>query len=240
MKKTLAILLVVIIVISMAACSNNDTPKTDVTPNTQETGGSNITTDNTSENTGNNAFDGTVTEKVVRDYKVADTNDFKYEETDGGIRITGYLGTDTIVVIPEQITGKRVVSIAAIVFGNDSSVRGVYVPSGVTELEATFGNNHNLEVVIWESAEIIGPNSFNNCPNLHTVILGKNLISLGGNAFANCMALEEIYISPNVKSIDPAVANTVFFWCDSLTIRGEAGSFIESFCSAQGLSFKVK
>lgn len=241
MKRVLSLFLAVFLMIALVACGSNENPSSNNsdTPNTQNTG-SNNATENTTANNSNTTFDGAVTEKVVREYKVASEADFTYEESPTGIRITGYIGKDTIVVIPEKIAGQKVVAMTIASFGNDTKSRGVLIPSGVTELEGTFSNNTNVEVVIWESAEVAGANLFNNCTSLHTVVFGDKLTSIGENAFAACSSLKELYIPASVQNIDSYIAPTIFFWCNNLTIRGETGSYIESFCAEQGLTFKAK
>ena len=184
-------------------------------------------------------IEGKITVDDVRNHSVASENDFSYDETADGIRISSYLGSDSIVVIPETINGKLVVSIAIAVFGNDSTVRGVLVPSGVKELTGTFGNSKNIEVVIWESAEVVGANLFNSCTNLHSVVLGENLKDIGENAFFSCKSLEELYIPATVASLDSYIAPTIFYWCDNLTIKGEAGSYIETFCEEYNIPFET-
>lgn len=241
MKRILAVLLVTILVFSLVACGSNEKPvDTNDNSETQDTTISNSSSDNTTSGDNNNTFDGTVTEKVVREYKTASEADFVVEDTAGGVRITGYTGKDTIVVIPEKISGKMVVSLSVNSFGTNCAVRGVLIPSGVKELAGVFANNANLEVVIWESAENAGANLFNSCTKLHTVIFGDKLKTLGENAFFYCSSIENLYLPSSIQNIDVNIAATIFYLCDKLTIEGETGSYIETFCTEQGLTFKAK
>ena len=238
MKRLIAILLVAVMAISLAACGAKEPAADEQRPAATQPEKEPAVTEAAKEES-SGAFEGAVTEQIVRGYKVADESDFSYDETTEGVRITGYLGKDTIVVIPEKIAGKPVVGMSIAAFGNECTVRGVMVPSGVKELPGAFANNAEIEVVIWESAEIAGANLFNGCGSLHTVILGDQLQSIGENAFSVCYTLEELYIPATVVEIDPAIAATVFSFCESLTIVGEAGSYIESFCAEQGIPFKA-
>lgn len=226
--------------LTFAGCGTNEDPTPDdEVKSTQET---ESTPDDTKETVGgsdDSVFDGEVTEDAVRNYKVADEGDFSVYDVSDGVCVSAYNGDDTIVVIPETIGGKAVVAIESYLFANDSEVRGVFVPNRVKELEATFGNNKCLEVVICEGAEKILAYTFINCKNLHTVVLGESLNELGDCAFGGCDNLTELYIAPTLTAIDEEFSFMVFYSSEKLTIKGEAGSFIEGFCNEQGIAFEA-
>lgn len=226
--------------VALVGCGRSSTPNNDDATQTPQGGGDHSAGVEETDSGNGDAYTGDVTESVVRNYQVASESDFEYNRVQGGIRVTDYLGNDTIVVIPETIEGEPVVEVGGLMFANDSAVRGGLVPKGVTELTQVFTNNQNLEVVICEGIELVGYNNFNNCMKLHTVILGDSLQELGENSFTGCSELKELYISPNMTKIDESINTTVFFWCDSLTIVGESGSYIESFCAEQGIPFQAK
>ena len=235
MKSLFKLVALVIVTLLLFGCGNSAEKASSPTQNSEN-----------NQESENNQIDGTnipkgeLTEEDVRNHNVAKESDFEYDDTVGGVRIWKYTGSDTIVVIPESINGKKVVEIGGLVFGNDSNVRGVLIPSGVKEITQLFTNNDDLEVVICENVEIIGEGTFNNCRSLHTVILGDKLTEIGNSAFFACGKLKELYISPSVTQIDEVASNTAFFWCDSLTIVGEKGSFIESFCAERNIPFREK
>jgi hypothetical protein len=84
-----------------------------------------------------------VTEELLRNYPVASGADFTYSSSrkvHGGIRIDSYTGSDSIVVIPEEIDGKPVVEIAVYTFANESKVHGVVIPDTVTSIKELFVN----------------------------------------------------------------------------------------------------
>ena len=235
MKNLFKLVALIIVTLSLFGCGNS----VEKAPSSTQNGENNQESEN---NQGGeiNIPKGELTEKDVRNHKVAKESDFEYDDTVGGVRIWKYTGSDTIVVIPESINGKKVVEIGGLVFANDSNVRGVLIPSGVKEIAQLFTNNDDLEVVISENIEEIGYNTFNNCISLHTVVLGDKLTKIGENAFFGCDKLKELYISPSVTQIDESIYTTVFFWCHSLTIIGEKGSFIESFCAENDIPFRAK
>lgn len=226
--------------VALVGCGGSSTPNNDDATQTPQGGGDHSAAVEETDSGNGDAYTGDVTESVVRNYQVASESDFEYNRVQGGIRVTEYLGNDTIVVIPETIEGEPVVEVGGLMFANDSSVRGVLVPSGVTELTQVFTNNGNLEVVICEHVQSVGYNTFNSCIALHTVVLGDELNNVGENSFSNCRMLKELYISPSVTQMDDVAAATAFLLCDSLTIIGESGSYIESFCAEQGIPFQAK
>ena len=52
----------------------------------------------------------------------------------------------------------------------------------------------SLENVDLTNIETIGDNTFNNCPNLTSISLGKSIKSIGNGAFASCPKLMEVKI----------------------------------------------
>ncbi len=61
-------------------------------------------------------------------------SDFEYSDVDGGLQIDKYIGEGDIVVIPDTIDGKAVVSLAASGFSGQS-VRAVYIPDSVKTIK---------------------------------------------------------------------------------------------------------
>lgn len=227
---TVVIIAVIAVVIATILLVVN---KNDNKVNTNENGEQNL---NSNVINNNNEYE-VITEELVRNHNVTPVSEFKYEINAQGVRITKHLGSDTIVVVPETIEGKTVTDIALSTFANDSKVRGVYIPAGVQELEATFGNNKCIEVVICEGTKKIGTGVFNGCKSLHTVILSNEITSMGSSAFANCPNLKELYVSSSLNSFDTQQINTIFLLSKNLTIKGEAGSFIESYCKEYNIPF---
>lgn len=216
--------------------------------NSDSTTGNNSQSVQGADNSGNannndsSVFEGELTEEALRNYKVAPESDFEYswdiDAEGGGISINGYLGNDTVVVIPETIDGQPVTAVSCWDFANDSPVRGVYCPPSVQRIGA-FGNNKTLEIVICEGVEVIEESAFLNCGKLHTVVLGDNLKELGDVAFYNCKSLTELYIAPSLTEITEEIYYYVFYRCDNLTIKGKAGSYIESVCAEQEIPFEA-
>ena len=102
----------------------------------------------------------------------AATNKFFFDPTTG--MITGYNGTDTVVVIPSKINGITVETIGHTAF-RDSSVTSVTIPASVTE---------------------IGSNAFAGCTNLTSVHYEgdwSNLTIQSGNPAVQDAANEQLF-----------------------------------------------
>ena len=174
-----------------------------------------------------------ITEEVVRNHIVTEASDFQYTPMGDGIGISGYTGTDTIVVIPEEIDGQPVTMLGSI-FWNDSTVQGVLIPNGVKELGSTFANNQCIEVVIAEGVEVLGDVTFGNCPKLHTVVLSDSLTTITSTSFAALPALKELYIPDTVIDLPDYIS-----WSEDFVIKGKSGSYIETYCSEYGIKFEA-
>lgn len=181
---------------------------------------------------------GGITEEMVRNHSITDVGDFEYEKVVNGegIRIKKYIGKDTIVIIPETIDSMEVTSIGSLVFGNESSVRGVNIPESVKEMRGVFSNNDDIEVVICEGTMNIDYCTFLNCSNLHTIILGENVTTIGENAFAMCSSLKELYIPESVTEISE---KGPFEMTYDVTVIGKSGSTIEAYCKENEIPFKA-
>lgn len=102
-----------------------------------------------------------------------------YETEGGNICITGYTGSDTIVMIPAEIQGKPVVSIAENAFMGAEDITVLVIPDSVTS---------------------IGDRAFSACPALSTVTLGSGVNEIGSMAFSACPTLQSFFVSDDNKT----------------------------------------
>ena len=119
--------------------------------------------------------------------------DHAWELDDGTMEIYGfYENTISSIVIPSEIDGKKVTSIANSAFSNCTALTTIILPA---------------------SLERIGYNTFSSCINLKSITLPKSIKNIEEYAFDNCKSLTEITIPNSVINI----GDGAFSDCGSLT-----------------------
>src|SRR5438477_10171537 len=116
---------------------------------------------------------------------------FTYTTNNGGITITRYTGTSSVVVIPDTITGLPVTVIGGGAFYYWTNLTTVIIPSSVTSIgDSAFGGCHSLTgVIIPNSVTSIGYGAFRECTSLTGVIIPSSVTSIGASPFGNCTSL---------------------------------------------------
>ncbi|MBO4863560.1 MAG: leucine-rich repeat protein [Eubacterium sp.] len=143
-----------------------------------------------------------------------DNEIWKYIVNDDGISITGYVGTENDIVIPDIIDEKNVVSIGDYAFFECTELTSITIPEGITSIgESAFqGCSSLITITIPESVSTIGGSAFKNCISLESIKLPDELLSLESRAFYNCKSLKSIEIPEGIKTI---YART-FSFCTSM------------------------
>ena len=59
---------------------------------------------------------------------------FLFRRGSDGVTITGYLGSETTLTIPDVLDGKPVTAIAALAFAHNAILQGVFIPESVTSI----------------------------------------------------------------------------------------------------------
>ena len=145
----------------------------------------------------------------------AATNTFYFDETTG--TITGYVESDTVVVIPSKINGFTVETIGHAAFER-SAVTSVTIPDSVTAIhDGAFANCSQLtNISIPNSVTYIGFSAFEHCTSLKSITLPSSLRSISEALFFGCSQLTTIHIPDSVSSIQ----SYAFYHCGNLeTIR---------------------
>ena len=149
----------------------------------------------------------------------AATKKFFFDETTG--TITGYDGTDTVVVIPSKINGFTVETIGHTAF-QKSAVTSVTIPDSVTAiLDDAFANCSQLtNISIPNSVTSIGFSAFEHCTSLKSITLPSSLSSISEALFSGCSQLTTIQIPDSVLSIQ----DYAFYDCSALKTVSYNGS----------------
>lgn len=237
MKKIIAMLLALTMVLALAACGGDEPKETGSAAQTtpvENQGGA-------AEQTEPQDQDTTVTELTVEYLKSlpeTPAEDFELGRSlDGeGYAIIEYLGDSDVVVIPAEIDGRPVKELAKYVFGNDSAVRGVLIPDSVKEISEVFVNSAAVELVVAEGLETIGYAAFTSS-SVQQVKLGDNVLELDVIAFFGCTELKTLNIPASLQGMPVEDVKNAFMSCADLTIYGEAGSFIEGVCQELDIPF---
>lgn len=117
--------------------------------------------------------------------------------------ITGYKGSDKIVVIPEKINGRSVTRIGTNVFTN--SLTRVVIPKTVLTIDSQAFNrcNYLSEVVFFDSVTSVTNASFTICPKLSTIVLNASRLPKysGTSEGSFCIKYELVRTLRNSKKI---------------------------------------
>ncbi len=145
----------------------------------------------------------------------SDSSDFEYSISGGEVKINGYTGSDTELIIPSEIDGYTVTSISYEALADKIFV-SITIPKTVKNIgEYAFANDTRLTAVTFEEGSeltSIGSFAFDQCHSLQTITLPDGLTEIGEWAFSDCWDLTEITIPETVASI----GTCAFIYCESL------------------------
>lgn len=129
--------------------------------------------------------------------------DFEYLEQDGASVLVGYNGTEETLKLPEKLGGKPVIAIGEGAFSGKLGLSTVIVPEGVTDLgDYAFESCSELaEVMLPSSLRTVGKGAFSGCVSLETVKLSEGIESFGDGAFFYCRSLKSFTVPASVKSL---------------------------------------
>ena len=244
MKKRLLVLGLAFTMLAATACGTssdggNKTSKADKT----------VTATSNSDKTSETQKDDDKKDDAKESYKSADDitmddlknheetpgEDFKYrDKSNGEAVIKEYTGDDPIVVIPNEIDGKKVVDFGKI-FTNDKDIVAVKVGDNVEEIaDGAFTNCDNLKyVILGKNVKKINDNNVGG-KKLEALELNDGLEELGtGSSTTGVIVMGDIdvKIPESVKKMD--------FACEKAMIV-KAGSYAESYAKENNMDYRVE
>ncbi len=157
----------------------------------------------------------TETTEDVAEYFEYEENEDDNGDADGTVTITGYTGSDTEVVIPDEIDGKSVTGIGDYAFEWNEVLEKIEIPNSVTSIgECAFSGCESLKnIEIPNSVTSIGRCAFGSCRNLTGITLPEDLTRIEVETFSYCEKLASIEIPSSVTEI----GDGAFEGCSSLT-----------------------
>lgn len=174
-----------------------------------------------------------ITMDDLKNHEETSAEDFEYGDgPNGSIVIDGYIGDDPIVVIPNEIDGKKVVD-----FGK------------------AFTNNKDIIAIkIGDNIEEVAEGALTNCDNLKYIVFGKNVKAinnglLGGQKIEQVElndGLEKLGCSPSgvglLSKIDISIPESVTEICFSgaKTMIVKAGSSAEAYAKENNMDYRVE
>ncbi|MBR2195538.1 MAG: leucine-rich repeat domain-containing protein [Salinivirgaceae bacterium] len=146
--------------------------------------------------------------------------DFKFTITstsDKTIEVSGYTGTNAIVIIPKK----------AIIDGVEYTVTGI----GAYSLQSCSGIT---SITIPNTVTTISNNAFGNCTSLASISIPNSVTTIGGYAFYNCKRLTSLTIPKSVTSIGYGLCS----FCEDLAkIVVESGN--ASYVAVDGVLYNI-
>lgn len=232
MKKLIALLLALVMVLSLAACGKD---------NDEQTGGETESADAQIQENGSEEKEpvasGEITMAALMAAPESPAEDFSITEYEEGKAILlGYLGDDEIVVIPESL---NITHIEKYTFANNTDVKAIRLSNSVEVIGfGAFGGCEALQLVACGDAiRELGESAFQNCYNLREITLKDGLTKIEAYALSGSDCLMSVEIPASVTEIHYAA---FYAAAEGFTIIGEAGSYAEQYATEEGIPFQAK
>ena len=158
------------------------------------------------------------TQSVTSSLDEPELQEYKYtiNKENHSATITKYLGDNSSVWVPEEISGYTVTGIGDKCF-QKQSLKSICIPETVTYIgNSAFQDCKNLTSVTFLGAPYtitVGNNAFQNCPKLANINLPAAK-TIGNFAFEGCTSLEKMVLEYGTESI----GEYCFNGCSSLTL----------------------
>ena len=235
MKKRLLILgMIFTMAASSAGCgssSSDNAGKTDQPKQTadvqdsQKDTSSSDKSDNKNDTSYKSADEITMDDLMSHDETPAE--DFEFNDSADEIVIDKYVGKDPIVVIPDEIDGKKVIGFNK-TFSHDKNIIAVRIGNNITEIDRdAFGNSVNLKyLVLGKSVKSIDGGNFSGT-SLKELILNDGLEKIGEDDFTD-------YVDPPLNNwgMDLKIPESVTeLHVSDFNLIGKPGSYAEQYAN---------
>lgn len=134
-------------------------------------------------------------------YEIMTSGDFVYRKYSDHAEICAYSGNSKEIEIPSEIDGCAVTSIGILTFCNNETLRNIFIPETVTEIQrSAFEGCSNLgDTSFPENLKVIGEKAFAGS-GLEKVCIPDSVTEVGDYAFSQCRSLlEAVLPEKNVK-----------------------------------------
>ena len=140
---------------------------------------------------------------------------YTYTDAGNGIKLTGYTGQDTKLVIPDTLDGKKVTEIGDGCFSGNPWPERVYVPEGVVKI-GDFGFeccSHMEKIYLPDSLREVGNGAFSGCGVLKLADFSDGVTSIGDGAFMACRNMTQISLPADLQQL----GKFAFAFCNDLS-----------------------
>ena len=235
MKKRLLILgMIFTMAVSSAGCgssSSDNAGKTDQTKQTADVQDSQKDTSSSDKSDDKNDTNYKSADEITMDdlmsHDETPAEDFEFNDSTDNITIEKYVGKDPIVVIPDEIDGKKVVGFNK-TFSHDKNIIAVRIGNNITEIDRdAFGNSVNLKyLVLGKSVKSIDGGNFSGT-SLKELILNDGLEKIGEDDFMD-------YVDPPLNNwgMDLKIPESVTeLHVSDFNLIGKPGSYAEQYAN---------
>ncbi len=210
-KKISAIIICAALALSLTGCG---TPEESETSNENNSSSSSHNSTSSSTSSSKPASSSSSKPGKYDDSIATSAESFEYEEENGKIKITKYIGTDEKVIIPHKIDGKPVTAIGKEAFDGCKSLTDVTIPDSVTTINFRAFRNCGLltSITIPDSVATIETDAFFDCVSLTSVSIPDSVTDigrdiLGGTAWLKNRQKENPLVIVNGILIDGTTCN---------------------------------
>ncbi len=164
--------------------------------------------------------------------------------------IKGYKGSERMIVVPQEIKGKRITAVAKYAFSPNGprmtaerkealeKIETIVLPEGISHIEeGAFSGCVSLQAItIPKSVYYLGDSAFCGCNNLTSVEIEGGISIIGESCFEDCTRLTQIVVSDGVT----AIGKNSFKNCEKLASISIPESIVciaeSAFCNCNNLT----